>query len=213
MEHRTVSLADQVFEHLEQDILSGKYQRGEILTENKLSTELGVSRTPIREALRRLSQEHLIEETGKGSVVIGITERDLEDIYLIRKKLEGLAAEAAALNHTSEQLEKLKEAVDLQEFYMQKHDSYQIKQMDNRFHNLVYTSSGSAVFYDVLVPLHKKVQKYRRASVENNSRAEASVSEHRAIYNAIAAGDAKLASELSIQHVNNAYMHIKGKGN
>ncbi len=212
MEHRTVSLADQVFEHLEQDILSGKYQRGEILTENKLSSELGVSRTPIREALRRLSQEHLIEETGKGSVVIGITERDLEDIYIIRQKLECLAAEAAALNHTQEQLEKLKEAVDLQEFYMQKHDSYQIKQMDNRFHNLVYMSSGSTVFYDVLVPLHKKIQKYRRASVENNSRAEASVAEHRAIYNAIAKGDAKLAYQLSIEHVNNAHTHIK-KGN
>ena len=82
LDHKTVSLADQVFEHLETDILSGKYGRGEILTESKLSAELGVSRTPIREALRRLEQEHIIEETGKGSVVIGITDKDLEDIYL-----------------------------------------------------------------------------------------------------------------------------------
>ena len=66
IEHKTISLADQVFDHLENDILSGKYQRGEILTESKLSTELGVSRTPIREALRRLEQEHIIEESGKG---------------------------------------------------------------------------------------------------------------------------------------------------
>lgn len=73
IEHKTVSLADQVFEHLETDILSGKYQRGEVLTESKLSLELGVSRTPIREALRRLEQEHIIEESGKGAVVLGIT--------------------------------------------------------------------------------------------------------------------------------------------
>ena len=63
LEHKTISLVDQVFEHLEKDILSGKYQRGEILTENRLSAQLGVSRTPIREALRRLEQEHLIEDS------------------------------------------------------------------------------------------------------------------------------------------------------
>ena len=85
IEHKTVSLADQIFEHLETDILSGKYQRGEILTEAKLCQELGVSRTPVREALRRLSQEHIIEESTKGSVVIGISERDLEDIFMIRE--------------------------------------------------------------------------------------------------------------------------------
>ena len=85
MQHKTVSLADQVFEHIEADILSGKYARGEIITESRMSAELGVSRTPIREAFRRLSQEHLIEESGKGSVVIGITEKDLDDIFLIRE--------------------------------------------------------------------------------------------------------------------------------
>ena len=66
MEHKTISLADQVFEKLETDILSGVYQKGELLTELKLCEELGVSRTPIREALRRLSQEHIIEESAKG---------------------------------------------------------------------------------------------------------------------------------------------------
>ena len=67
MEYRTVSLADQVFERLENDILSGKYQRGEIITELQLCSELGVSRTPVREALRRLFQEHLIEDSPKGT--------------------------------------------------------------------------------------------------------------------------------------------------
>lgn len=214
IEHKTISLADQVFEHLERDILSGKYSRGEILTESRLSAELGVSRTPIRESLRRLEQEHLIEETGKGSMVIGITEKDLEDIYLIRIQLEGMVASLAAKNYKDEEkLARLKEALDLQEFYLNKKDADQIKHMDNRFHNMLYELSGSMVFYDTLLPLHKKVQKYRKASVESNSRAAESVEEHRKIYEAVAAGDCELAAKYASLHAENAFNHIKRKEN
>ena len=87
LEHRTVSLAEQVFERLEKEILTGKYQRGEILTEMKIVSDLGVSRTPIREALHRLEQEHIIEITQRGILILGVTEKDLEDIKLIEKKL------------------------------------------------------------------------------------------------------------------------------
>lgn len=211
IEHKTVSLADQVFEHLEHDILCGKYQRGEIITETKLSSELGVSRTPIREALRRLEQEHIIEESAKGCVVIGITEKDLEDIFEVRKSLECLAASRAAKNRTEEQLTELREALELQEFYLTKQDPEQIKQMDNRFHRTVYKISGSTVFYDTLVPLHKKIQKYRRVAMENHSRAEASVAEHRKIFEAIANGDCEAAQESTTAHIINAYRHIIGK--
>ena len=76
-EFKTTSLADQVFERLENDIIQGVYQKGEILTELKLVDQLGVSRTPIREALRRLEQERLIADSGKGTVVLGITEDDI----------------------------------------------------------------------------------------------------------------------------------------
>lgn len=208
IEHKTISLADQVFDHLENDILSGKYQRGEILTETKLSTELGVSRTPIREALRRLEQEHIIEESGKGSVVIGITEKDLEDIFMIRKSLECQVAALAAKNRTEEQLKQLREALEFQEFYLNKKDPDQIKLMDSRFHETLYKLSGSTAFYDTLVPLHKKIQKYRRASVTNSSRAEASVAEHRKIYEAIEAKNTALAAKYASEHVENAYKHI-----
>ena len=75
-EHRSVSLADQIFERLEKDILVGTFERGEILTEIKLSETLGVSRTPVREALRRLQAEHIIEESAKGMVVMGISKQD-----------------------------------------------------------------------------------------------------------------------------------------
>ncbi len=211
LEHKTVSLADQVFDHIEKDILSGKYSRGEIITESKLSAELGVSRTPIREALRRLSQEHLIEESGKGSVVIGISEKDLEDIFLIRKQIESLAASLAAEHHTAEQLAELKETLELQEFYVGKKDTDHIKHMDNKFHRILYKLTGSTVFYDTLVPLHRKIQKYRRASLQSGSRAEASVLEHRKIYEAIASGDRDRSYSTALEHIENAYNHIIGK--
>ena len=211
MEHKTVSLADQVFENLENDILSGKYQRGELLTESMLSQSLGVSRTPIREALRMLLQEHIIEESGKGSIVLGITENDLKDIFYIRRKIEGDAAALAAKNHTDEQLAMLKEAVEFQEFYLKKKDPDKIKLMDSRFHETIYKMSGSSVFSDVLIPLHKKIQKYRKASVTDKSRAAASVREHREIFEAITAGNAEKTKELVNKHLNNAYNHMFGE--
>ena len=211
MEHKTVSLADQVFENLESDILSGKYQRGELLTEGKLSQTLGVSRTPIREALRRLSQEHIIEESGKGVIVLGITEDDLKDIFYIRQRIEGVCAAQAAKNRTDEQLAVLREALEFQEFYLKKKDPDKIKTMDSRFHETIYRMSGSSVFCDVLVPLHRKIQKYRRASLSNKSRAAASVAEHRAIFEAIAAGDEKRAEELFNKHLENAFNHMFGE--
>ncbi len=208
MEIKNASLADQVFEHLENDILSGKYKKGEILTEVKLSLELGVSRTPIREALRRLGQEHLIEESGKGSVVVGMTESDVRDILFIRQKLEGECAALAAVHADDEQLAELKETVDLQEFYLSKNDPEHIRSMDSRFHMLYYKSGGSTVFYDVLLPLHKKLQKYRRVSVQNSGRAEQSVNEHRAIYEAIASRDVEAARKAAEAHVQKAMESI-----
>lgn len=213
IEHKTISLADQVFEHLETDILSGKYQKGETLTESKLSLELGVSRTPIREALRRLEQEHLIEEAPKGVVVVGIGEKDLADIFEIRAALEGKAAALAAKNYTEEQINIVREALEFQEFYLGKQDPDRIKSMDSRFHETIYKMSDSTIFYDVLMPLHKKILKYRKASVSDSGRAAASVAEHRAIYEAILARDGELASRLISEHLENAYKHISNKEN
>lgn len=209
MEHKTISLADQVFDHLEHDILIGVFKRGDILTESRLSSELGVSRTPIREALRRLEQEHLIEETGKGAVVIGISEDDLEDIFLVRSKLEGLVCKSVAEKRTEEQIAELKETIELQEYYVSKNDPDHIKLMDNKFHELIYKMSGRNIFLDILSPLHNKIQKYRKVAVTNRSRAHESVAEHRAIFDAIASGDSEKAYELSVKHIENAYNHIK----
>ena len=91
-EHKSISIADQIFEQLERDILAGKFQRGETLSELGLAKQLGVSRTPIREAIRRLEQENILEETGRGLTVVCITHEDMLDMYNIRLQIEGLSA-------------------------------------------------------------------------------------------------------------------------
>lgn len=201
---KTVSLADQVFEKLENDIITGVYARGEVLTELKLVENLGVSRTPIREALRRLEQERLIEESGKGSVVLGITLEDLMDIMNIRQRIEGLAAYYATKNLTEEGLEKLRSISQLQDFYYGQRDIEHLRQMDDVFHNTIYELSGRTVIRDTLYPLHKKAQRYRRISIEEDVRLTSSSREHMAVYQAIAAGEAEEAERLLSQHIANA---------
>lgn len=208
MEHKTISLADQVFEQLENDILLGKYKRGEVLTESKLCEILGVSRTPVREALRRLSQEHIIEETTKGSLILGIDKNDVQDIFAIREKIEGEAAAMAAKNATEEDLAALSEAVELQEFYAKKENFAGMEVQDKKFHELIYSSCKSVVFYDTLMPLHKKISKFRRLSVENHSRTEVSAKEHREILNALKVRDCDLAKRLMTEHIKKAYKNI-----
>ena len=204
MDYRNTSLADQVYTRLENDILTGKLARGEIFTEMKLCEQLGVSRTPVREALSMLSHEHLVKEIGKGIKILGITKEDLADIMEIRIRIEGLAAEKCAKNITDDELEKLKEAIELQEFYLSKKDSERIKAMDSEFHALVYEYSGSTILLDTLEPLHSKVRRYRKAAIESDTRAEQSVLEHKKIYNAIKTRDIKLAGKLMKEHVVNA---------
>ncbi|MBO5931206.1 MAG: GntR family transcriptional regulator [Clostridia bacterium] len=211
LEHKKISLAEQVFDRLENDILIGKYQRGEVLTELKLVSDLGVSRTPVREALHRLEQEHVIEITSKGILILGVTENDLEDIFAIRLRIEGMASAFAARNMNADQLAELKEMLELQEFYVGKQDPERIKTMDSKFHQLIYRYCGSAVLNDTLLPLHKKVQKYRRASVEDNARAQQSAREHRAIFEAIEARNEELAEKYTTEHIANAANHILKK--
>lgn len=201
---KTVSLADQVFEKLEEDIITGVYPQGELLTELKLVEQLGVSRTPIREALRRLEQERLIAETGKGSVVLGITIEDLIDIMDIRLRIEGLAAYYTAQNLTPEGLAQLRQISELQDFYYTKQDIDRLRQMDDRFHDAIYTLSGRTVIRDTLQPLHRKTQRYRRISIEDTARLARSVKEHKEIFEAIAAKDGDLAAELITRHIEKA---------
>ena len=204
MDYKTVSLSDQVFEHLETDILSGKYRRGEIITELQLCSELGVSRTPVREALRRLFQEHLIEDTPKGTMVLGITPKDYLDMSEIRLRIEELAVRGFVANMTEDNRKELNEAVDFQEFYLTRGDVDHLRALDGQFHEIIYAGCGSRVLQDTLAPLHKKIQQYRHNALQAPLRARNSVQEHRAILEAITARDADLAVEKMRQHIENA---------
>lgn len=203
-EFKSISLATQVFEKLEEDIITGVYPRGEILTELKLVEQLGVSRTPIREALRRLEQERLIAESGKGSVVLGITMEDLVDIMDIRQRIEGLAAYYATKNLTPEGREQLQQISELQDFYFAKQDIENLRKMDDKFHDAIYQLSNRPVLRDTLIPLHRKSQRYRKISIEDKARLGNSIQEHKAICNAILSGDADLAAELITVHIERA---------
>lgn len=211
---KTTSLADQIFERLENDIIQGVYPRGEILTELRLAEELGVSRTPIREALRRLEQERLIESAGKGSVVLGITETDLLDIMTIRERVEGVAAYYAAQNITPEGIKEMSDIVDLQEFYFARKDAAHLHQVDDRFHDAICQLSNRNVLIDTLLPLLRKTRRYRKLSLENWDRTSNTKQEHYAIYQAIVSGNAPLAEELTAKHISNAKAHMmKGMKN
>lgn len=204
MDYKTVSLSDQVFEHLESNILSGKYQRGQIITELQLCSELGVSRTPIREALRRLFQEHLIEDTPRGTMVLGITPKDFKDMSEIRLRIEELAVRGFIKNGDADSFKALNEAVDFQEFYLERGDIDQLKALDGRFHEIIYSGCGSMILRDTLSPLHKKIQQYRRNALRTPERAALSVREHRGILQAIQQRDADLAAERMKNHIENA---------
>ena len=208
--YKATSLADQVFEKLENDIIQGVYARGELLTELKLVEQLGVSRTPIREALRRLEQERLIEDTGKGSRVLGITMEDLEDIMNIRERIEGLAAYYATINMTEEGLKELTHIVDLQEFYFSRKDKEHLRQVDDAFHDMICALSKRSVISDTLIPLMRKTRRYRRVAIDDWERTTRTMNEHKQMYEAIASGNAELAQELATAHIVHAKEHMIG---
>lgn len=206
--NRVTSLADIVYEQVERDILSGVYQRGDSLTELRLSEQLKVSRTPVREALRRLEQDDLVESRGKSIVVVGITADDLMDILEMRSLLEGTATAKCCRRITAEELAELDEIITLQEFYVSRNMTDRILESDSHFHEALYAACGSRTFEKQLTALHKKLQRYRKMSVSVSTRARASTAEHRGIFQALTAGDAARAEELAFQHVEMARANI-----
>ena len=168
---RTTSIAEAVFNTIEQEILDGKLKNGEILTELKLCEILSVSRTPVREALKRLKQEGMIVESGKGAIVVGITPKDIDDIYAVRIRLEGLAASMCCENATDDIINDLRETVELQEFYITRGNYENLRNLDSEFHRKIYEHCGSKVLSNILTDLHRKVQRFRLTSLQNQKRA------------------------------------------
>lgn len=207
-EVRFVSLADSVFERFEDEILSGRFAKGEIFTESRLSELFGVSRTPIREAIRRLEQENLIRNSKKGVEILGTDIDDIHDIYEIRSRLEGLAAKKCAGIIEQKEIDELREILDLQEFYIQKGLSEKIKDTDSQFHEKIYSICGSTVYSSVLSTLHRRIKKYRKLSVQNHERALLAAAEHREILDALSEHNGEKAEMLTAKHIENAHKNI-----
>ena len=202
IDKKTASLEEQVTATLESEILTGKLASGTSLTEQSLSVRLGVSRTPIRAALHTLAEEGLINLVpNRGAVVVGVTREDLVDIYKIRMRLEGLASSLAAVRISPEELDTLRESVELAEFYISKNDTEHLKELDTRFHAIIYRASGNRMLNKTLSELHRNITSYRKMSLAVPGRLERSVGEHREILAAIEAADAERADRLTSAHV------------
>ncbi len=207
------SLRGRVFNKLREDILSGKYEEHEELKEVAIGEELGVSRTPVREAFRQLELEGLIQIVpNKGAYVTGITAKDVKDIYMIRSSLEGMCARLATENITTEQLEELEENVYLASFHASKGHMEQMAELDNRFHHILYEACDSKMLQKLLQDFHQYVMRVRRKTLSTKERGIASNEEHRLIMEAIKDKNAKEAERLANQHMNNAYDNMVKNG-
>ncbi len=208
--HNDVSLRNKVFKYIKNQLINGHYKPGESLVESKLAEELGVSRTPIREAIRLLEVEGLVEITpNKGAVVLGISAKDVEDIYAIRCLVEGLAARMAAERMSAIDKKELQKIMDLMDFYSQKGDIDELADLDNRFHQIIYEASGSRILNLMLGNLHLYAQMARIESLKVPNRVEHTLAEHHAILDAFLEKDPDKAEEALTNHVRNAYLNIK----
>lgn len=207
------SLSSRVFHTIRENILSGKYAMDEELKEKTIGEELGVSRTPVREALRQLELEGLVTIIpNKGAYVVGISQKDIRDIYEIRSRLEGLCAHWAAEHITKEQLDELEENIYLSDFHSAKGNSEQVVELDNKFHEILYNASGSKELRHVLLDFHHYVQRVRKITLAVPARAMGSNEEHRKIVEALKLHDADEAERLAHEHMMNTIRNMDNYG-
>lgn len=208
IDYKIVSLANQVYGRIEANILNGVYAQGEVISENKLAADLGVSRTPVREALARLEAERLIGDSPAGTVVLGITEQDVDDMFAVKKKLEPMVTGLAAENISEQGLAALKDILEQQEFYASKGNAEKVRNLDTRFHDIIYAECGSPTFQHILSPVHHKLAKYRKNSLTHDDRIYRAVEEHKAILEAILDKHTKEVENLMKLHIGHAYDNI-----
>ncbi len=207
------SLRGQVFEQIRDGILDGRYQSGEELREVTLGKELGVSRTPVREALRQLELEGLVTIIpNKGAYVKGITGKDVQDIYAIRSRLEGLCARWACEQLTQAQLEEMDGVIFLSDYHIKRGNLDQLVELDNQFHGILYDACGSRMLKHILANYHSYVHRIREASLGSQERARACNREHYAILVALKNHDTDRAEALAQEHVERTLHNISEKG-
>lgn len=197
-------LRDVVFNTLRQAILTGELKPGERLMEIHLANKLGVSRTPIREAIRKLELEGLvIMIPRRGAEVAQITEKSLKDVLEVRRALDALCVELACDRISEAELVQLKEACNRFEEATRTQDTKVIAQADVALHDIIVAATGNDRLVQLVNNLSEQMYRYRFEYIKDVSRHEKLIQEHRIIYESIVKKDKKTAAEAARTHIDN----------
>lgn len=197
-------LRDVVFNTLRQAILRGELKPGERLMEIQLANKLGVSRTPIREAIRKLELEGLVLMIPRrGAEVAEITEKSLRDVLEVRKALEELSVQLACERITEEQIQELKNAAKEFEVLLKSGDVTEYAEADVKFHDIIYHATDNQRLIQLLYNLREQMYRYRVEYLKKSEVHEQLLAEHNYIIEMIEKGDSKRAVEAVCQHIDN----------
>lgn len=203
-------LRDVVFQTLREAILKGELKPGERLMELQLASRLGVSRTPIREAIRMLELEGLaVTMPRKGAEVARMTEKDMEDVLQIRKALDELAVGLACDNMTEESLEQLRAALKNFEESTRSRDVKKIAQADVEFHDTIYQAADNPKLVNMLNNLREQMYRYRVEYLKNDAVYPRLIEEHKKIYEGLRHKDKETVVEIVSYHVMNQELVVK----
>ena len=195
-------LRDVVFNTLRNAILKGELEPGEKLMDKKLSEKLGVSRTPIREAIRKLELEGLVVMTPRKSAEVArITREDLTDVLEVRRVLESLAIDLACRNITGEIIAELEDNLVRFDAAVKKNDITEIATTDVEFHEAIYKSTGNKRLIQILNNLREQMYRYRLEYIKDKQTRENLVAEHRCIIDALKERDNTKGREVMLNHI------------
>lgn len=202
-------LRDVVFNTLRQAILKGELEPGERLMEIQLADRLGVSRTPIREAIRKLELEGLVVMIPrKGAEVARITEKDLKDVLEVRCALEELAVELACKKIMPSEIEELKKNVMEFKKTMQGKDVTALAEKDVAFHDIIFEATGNGRLIQILNNLREQMYRYRVEYLKDTNTHEKLVTEHEAIIQDLEEGKVEEAKKNIDDHIYNQVMTV-----
>lgn len=202
-------LRDVVFNTLRQAILRGELKPGERLMEIKLANKLGVSRTPIREAIRKLELEGLVVMIPRRGAVVGeITEKSLKDVLEVRRVLEELSVKLACERISAEEIEALKKAEKAFEMALKGGDVTEYAEADVRFHDIIYHATDNQRLIQLLYNLREQMYRYRVEYLKSPEVHEVLLSEHRYIVKMIEERDAEKAIEAVCKHIDNQVVAV-----
>lgn len=198
-------LREVVFETLREAIINGTLRPGERLMEVQLAEELGVSRTPVREAFRKLELEgFVVMVPRKGAYVAGISLKDITDVFEVRTALEALAAGLAAERITEEEVEELERFLVREAEIIEEGGISLFVESDTEFHDTLYRTSRNRRLIQILSNLRDEIQRFRSVSLAYPGRMREALEEHRKIVGAIAERNVSLAGALALEHIENA---------